>query len=312
MKRKGLWLLVGIVALVTILYFAASWYFSSIIINQAGQTLEAQRDRTGEPAEYGLPLPEDITIDTGDVTLTGWYFDNPSGANCGMMFMHGFTGTRYESLYWAPMFWERGCDLLAYDHRGHGASTPAFHTYGFHEKQDALAALNWFAQRSGLDPSRIGIGGVSYGAATALQLAPMVPEAPFVLADSTYRTLPAILTVQSERLIGVQTTRLLLPGALWVAGLRANFDPDQVSPEASIAEAQMPILIMHSRTDDFTPYTHSEAVYANSDQSRTVLHVNDWGAPHAADIVTDFGRYRELLEEFLAKYAPDFGRSPVP
>ena len=83
-----------------------------------------------------------------------------------------------------------------------------------------------------------------------------------------------------------------------------------MSPENAIADAQMPILLIHSRTDNFTPYTHSEAIYANSDQSRTVLHVNDWGSPHAADIGTDFAAYKQLFDAFLAEYAPDFGLPP--
>ena len=77
------------------------------------------------------------------------------------MFLNGFHGTRYRARSWAPIFWDRGCDILAYDHRGHGDSTPAFHTYGYHEKEDAVAALDWFADRFWLDRSQICSFGVS-------------------------------------------------------------------------------------------------------------------------------------------------------
>lgn len=310
--RNRWWIVAVIVALLLVAYLAASWVVSSLAIATPTTSLEEGRAQTGDPADYGLPAPEDIAIDTGEVTLSGWYFDNPAEGNCGVMFMHGFTGTRYQALYWAPLFWARGCDLLAYDHRGHGDSTPTLLTYGYHEKNDALAARNWFAEHAGLDRARIAVAGVSYGAATALQLAPLIPEAPFVLADSSYSSLRAILTVQGEARLGRPLTRLLLPGALWVAGLRGGFDPDEVSPETAVAAARMPILLIHSRTDGFTPYTHSEAIFANSNHSRTVLHVNDWGSPHAADIDTDFAAYRALFEAFLAQYAPDFGQPSAP
>jgi len=310
LKRRKLWLVLGIVVLVLIVvYFAATWFFSSIVIASPVQSLEAQRAIIGDPADFGLPDPEPVAIQSDEITLSGWYFDNPAGSDCGVMFMHGFTGTRYEALYWAPLFWTRGCDVLAYDHRGHGESTPDFHSYGYHEKNDALVALRWFGDRSGLTQSQIGVGGVSYGAGTALQLAPMIPEAPFILADSSYRSMPAIVGVQAEAVLGRFLGRLLTPGALWLAGLRGDFSAAGVSPEATIAGARMPILLMHSRTDNFTPYTHSEAIFANSDQSRTVLHVNDWGAPHAADIATDFDAYQRLFEAFLAEHAPDFGQA---
>ena len=226
--RRKVWFVIAVVAaLVLIAYFAASWFVSSLAIATPTTPLAEARAQVGEPTDFGLPTPEDVAIDTGEVTLRGWYFDNPAEGNCGVMFMHGFTGTRYEALYWAPLFWPHGCDLLAYDHRGHGDSSPVI--------------------------------------------------------------------------------RLLMPGALWVAGLRGHFDVDAVSPETAIAAAKMPVLLIHSRTDNFTPYTHSEAIFANSDQSHTVLHINDWGSPHAADIGTDFDAYQALFEAFLAQYAPDFG-----
>jgi len=306
--RSKLWIGLAVVVLLLLAaYLAAGWYFSGVAIAPPTRSLEDAQAQTGLPADFGLPPPEEIAIDAGDVTLSGWYFDNPADGDCGVLFMHGFTGTRYEALYWAPLFWPRGCDILAYDHRGHGDSTQAFLTYGYYEKEDALAARNWFAERAGLDPARIAVGGVSYGAATALQLAPLIPEAPFVLADSSYRSMPAIVRVRADALLGPALGGLLTPGALWIAGLRADFDPAAVSPETAVAEAQMPILLIHSRTDDFTPYTHSEAIFANSDQSRTVLHVNDWGSSHAADIATDFAAYQALVDTFLAEYAPDFG-----
>ncbi len=308
--RNRLWIALAVVVLLLVAaYFAAGWYFSGIAIAPPTRPLAEAQAQTGVPADFGLPQPEEIAIDTGEVILRGWYFDNPSDGNCGMMFMHGFTGTRYEALYWAPLFWERGCDILAYDHRGHGESSEAFLTYGVNEKEDALAARNWFAEHAGLDTSRIAVGGVSYGAATALQLAPQIPDAPFVLADSSYSSMPAIVRVRADALLGSALGGLLTPGALWIAGQRANFDPAAAAPESTIGGAQIPVLLIHSRTDNFTPYTHSEDIYANSDAARTVLHINDWGSLHAADIATDFAAYKTLFEAFLAQYAPDFGLS---
>ena len=310
MSRRTLWIIVAVVLLITAVYAIATGYFANLMIAAPAPALAEERAKVGTPADFGLPEPENITIQSGDITLSGWYFDNPAQGNCGVMFMHGFIGSRYQALYWAPLFWERGCDILAYDHRGHGDSTPAFYTYGYFEKGDALAAYRWFQQRSGLNESQIGVGGVSFGAATALQLAPMIPDAPFILADSSYRSLAGIIEAQANARVGSFLGRFMVPGVLAIARLRAGFNPAAVSPETAIAEAQMPILLIHSRTDDFTPYTHSEAIYANSDQSRTVLHINEWGSAHAGDIGTDFAAYKQLFDAFMAEYAPDFGLPP--
>jgi hypothetical protein len=42
-----------------------------------------------------------------------------------------------------------------------------------------------------------------------------------------------------------------------------------------------------------------------------VLHLTDWGAPHARDILTDFDAYRQLVNDFLDQFAPAFGRPPT-
>jgi pimeloyl-ACP methyl ester carboxylesterase len=306
MNRRGLSIILIIALVIVIAYVAGAWYFSSILIASDTESLAQAAVEGDNPADFGLPQPEAITIDAGDVTLSGWFFANPADGECGLLFLHGFHGTRYHVLDWAPMFWERGCDILAYDHRGHGDSTPAFHTYGFYEKQDAIAALDWFADRAGLEQSQIGVFGVSYGAATALQMAPLTPELAFVAADAPYSELREIVSYQANELFP-GLAPLLLSGAFQIAEWRADFDVDAVAPERSVAEAQMPVLLIHSLTDEYTFSTHSEDIFAQSDPARTVLHLNDWGAPHARDIQVDPAGYRQLVDAFLAQFAPDFG-----
>lgn len=312
MNHGTLWIIIVLICLLLAAYLGASWYFADILISVPAPSLDEERARIGTPADHGLPEPEDVTIQSGDITLKGWYFDNPAEGNCGVMFMHGFIGSRYQVFYWAPLFWEHGCDILAYDHRGHGDSTPALYTYGYFEKDDALTAYRWLQERTGLTESQIGVAGVSYGAATAIQLAPMIPDAPFILADSSYSSLADIIGAQANVRVGRFLGRLMVPAVLTIARIRAGFDPTAVSPKTTIAEAQMPVLLIHSRTDDFTPYTHSEAIYANSDQSRTVMHINEWGSLHAGDISKDFPAYRQLFNDFLSQFAPNFGLSPKP
>lgn len=310
-RRRALLVIASVIALALLIYGAASWAFSSLIIVRETETIADAAADSDPPADFGLPEPETIAIDAGEVTLAGWLFENPRQGDCGLMFLHGFGGTRYHALSWARLFWERGCDVLAYDHRGHGDSTPTFHTFGFHEKTDAVAALDWFAERTGLERPQIGVFGVSYGAATALLMAPMTPEIAFVGADSAYSELYEIIDYQSRRRFPT-LTGLLLPAALQIAELRADFDVESVAPERAIAEVEVPVLLIHSTTDEYTFSTHSKDIYANSVPSRTALHLTDWGAPHGRSIATDPAAYQRLVDAFLSQYTPDFGLPPAP
>ncbi len=308
MNRKLLVVIVAIAALLLAAFLAGSWIFSGVILDSPTMSLEESRDREliRLPADYGLPPPEEVVIDAGDVQLAGWFFENERDGRCAALILHGYRDTRYGALQYTPLFWERGCDLLFYDARGHGASSGRFHTFGYYEKYDGIAALDWLTGRTGLARSDVALVGVSYGAATVLLMQRLVPDVALVLADSAYTRLIEILRYQSRLRFGL-LGRLLLPGAVEIMEWRADMRIEDVSPTDWIVGHEAPIFLVHSLQDSFTPSSHAEAIYANSDHARTVLHLTDWGAPHGLSIFVDYPAYKQLFDDFLAQQAPDFG-----
>lgn len=307
MNRRLLWIIVAVLAVLLIgAYAAGSWYFAGILLNARGTPVQESLASVGQPADFGLPPPQEIKIPVEDVTLAGWYFENEESGNCAVQFMHGYTGNRVQSLYWLPIFWEYGCHLLAYDHRGHGESTEALHTYGYYEKEDGLAALQWLQARTGLDWSQIGVAGVSYGAATAVQMAPDLPPLAFVVADSPFSSLQEIVTWQGAQQFG-RPALIFVPGALAVAELRAAFDVQSVSAAEAVARTDVPILLIHSATDEFTPSIQSRAIWGNADPQKVILQINEWGSGHARDIATDYAAYKQRIDGFVDEVAPGFG-----
>lgn len=309
MKKLGVILAAMLLAL-ALIYLGGSWYFSSLIVKFSTHTLEEQRAEHGDPAAYGLPAPEEISFAGEGVRLAGWYFDNPVDGDCGVILLHGHTGSRYGMLKYAPLFWPRGCDLMLYDHRHHGASAGVYGTYGYYEKLDALAALAWFEQRSGLPAAQIGVLGESYGAATALQLAPLAPDLAFVAADSPYEDLRTIISEQAVQRYGAWT-RIFVPGALALSGLRANFVPSQVSPLAAAPQIDDPVFLSHSATDAYTPPHNSVDLDAALPAALCQrFHLTDWGAEHGQSIDDNFAAYQAQFDEFLTACAPAFGAAP--
>lgn len=296
-----------VLAVLAVVYLAGSWYFSGIIVAFDTDSLAEEEAERGVPADYGLPAPEEVTFQSDGETLAGWYFDNPAGGNCGVILLHGITGSRYGGLKYAPLFWERGCDLMMYDHRYHGGSTGDYGTYGFYEKQDALAAVDWFANRTGLSHDRIGLQGESYGAATALQTGVLAPDLAFVAADSSYRDLTTIVSEQADVQFGGWTS-LFLPGAMGISGLRASFAPSQVSPMVSAESLTEPVFLSHSASDAYTLPHHSQDIFAHLPQATCKrLHLTDWGSEHAHSVDDDFGAYKAQMDEFLNACVPGFG-----
>ena len=306
MKSKLIWLLVVAGGLLLLGYWGGSYYFADVLINSETATLAESKARIEQVGLPDLPAPEDVTIDTGELTLAGFFYENERDGQCAVLILHGYTSTRYGALLYAPLFWDRGCDVLVYDARGHGASSDAYHTYGYHEKEDGRAAYEWLLNRTGLSPSQVGLAGVSYGAATVLQMLPLTPEAAFALADSPYQDLRSIVNYQGPAQFG-NWVKLFIPGATLVAEIRADFKVADVSPQNAIRGTAVPVLLIHSTADEFIPPAHSEAIYANSNPAITELRLNEWGSPHARDIITDYEAYARIVDAFLAEQAPDWG-----
>ncbi len=204
------------------------------------------------------------------------------------------------------LFFERGCDVFVYDLRGHGASSRGLLSYGALDKFDELAAVDWLEEKTRLPDAKIGLWGVSYGAATSLQAAAVRPGLAFVIADASYSSMADIASIQGERLIGA-LAKLILPGALTVAGLRAGFDAGQASPKDAVQGLRTPVLLVHSSTDEFTPSDQSEAIFANSDQAHTRLVLTRYGAPHGESYWVDPPAYKAFVDDFLATFVPGFG-----
>lgn len=308
MKRGLLWTLIILAVLLAAVYSFASWYFSGIIIESPTDSLAEATADEAPPSAYGYPEPEQVIIDSGDVPLSGWFFKNPANAGCGVVFLHGYRSTRYQVLTFTPSLWKRGCDMLAYDARGHGDSGDAYHTFGYYEKEDAILALDWMSERTSLPYNRLALFGVSYGAATSLQAAPDVPDLGFVIADAPYSEMEEIVAYQGRQMFP-SLAPIVEPGALLMTELRTGMDVEETAPENLVAAAAMPILLIHSKTDEYTFPSHSQDIYDKSNKDRTVLHLTEWGAAHAADVTVNPVGYEKLINDFIAQFAPDFGQA---
>lgn len=308
MKSKLYWVAFFAFALLLLVYLGGSWYFSTVLLARETSTIEASQESLATVDLSMLPQPEAVSIANGEISLAGSFYENDDDGDCAVLLLHGYTGTRYTAVQYAPLFWERGCDVLAYDARGHGESSDAYHTYGYHEKFDAQAAYTWLLNKTGLDNTQVGVVGVSYGAATSLQMLPLGTEPAFVVADSPYADLDAIVAYQAVEQFG-NWVKLFVPAAFAISEVRADFNKEEISPEEAVTDTAVPILLIHSSSDSFTPPVNSERIYTHTNPAITELHILDWGSPHAKDIFTDYDAYKIIVDRFLATQQISFGQS---
>ena len=302
MIRRAPRIVLAVAVLALLGYAGVSWLFSEKLVAQQFTSLGPV-----DFAEHSLPQPANEAIRGEGVTLSAWFFENPRNAGCAVAMLHGFSGNKAEVLAPAPVFWRRGCDLLLYDARGHGDSDRALLSFGAHEREDLLRAIEWLTARTELPRSKIGLIGWSYGAATAIQAASEPGgDVAFVVADLSFSSLGDIARVQAEEQYGAWA-KVFVPGALLVSSLRGGFDARDPAPADSIRDVRSPVLLIHSRQDGFTPVEHSETIYAHSDRSATRLVIPSWPAQHAHSYTENPVGYTAIVDGFLNEYAPNFG-----
>lgn len=306
---------ITLLALLGLAYLAGGWYFSGQIVAFKTKSHAEDLEKLGfsGPADYGLPAPEEIVV-TGyqDVRLTGFYFKNerpPREASppCGVIIQHGFTGTRWGAVKYAPLFWKRGCDLVMMDARYHGTSGGEYGTLGYFERYDMQRVLAWFSAKTGLPKRKIGLMGVSMGGAISLLTAALEPEIAFVAADASYHDLGTILA-ERARILYHPALQILVPIAFVIAELRADIEIEDVSPGSHAGEIKAPVFLSRSDTDAYTPPYHSEVIFEHLAHDRRVLHKTDWGSKHGKCIDDNFARYEANVDAFMKEYVPDFGK----
>jgi pimeloyl-ACP methyl ester carboxylesterase len=118
---------------------------------------------------------DSLTIDAGGVSLAG----EQAGEGRAVVLLHGLTATRRYVVMGSRALQRSGHRVVAYDARGHGASSPApsAQDYRYEQLADDLAAV-----LDALGLERAVLAGASMGAHTALRLALTRPERVAALA----------------------------------------------------------------------------------------------------------------------------------
>ena len=137
----------------------------------------------------GVPIEADLYLPPG--------FD-PASRYPALVIGHGFTVARSSLVEEGRLFAEAGFVTLAIDYRHFGGSggTPRGRLWPMQEVQDFRSAIDWIETQTGVDLTRIGIWGTSFGggiathvAAFDLRVRACVAQAPILDGDYWLRLL---------------------------------------------------------------------------------------------------------------------------
>jgi uncharacterized protein len=293
-------LLIALFSLV-VLSLAVGYYFCSLIIYpkvtpiQQTYEWEAQAGKLVE-AEYSAWPKEEIIIRSPfGYDLSGYYFPL-AGSRRTVVIVHGITYSRFGSVKYMPVFRKRGFNVLIYDHRYHGRSGGPNCTFGYYEKHDLKAVVDWALARLG-PGGTVGTHGESLGGATVLQHAALDERLAFVVADCPFSDLTEELRYRLKAEYHLPAFPLM-PLANLFSRLITGMTFDQVSPIRDLPAVTTPVLLAHGLQDRYVLPAMSQALYAVKQRGVRQLYLVP-EAKHAEAWWKNPAEYDRQVGEFL-------------
>lgn len=229
--------------------------------------------------------------------LYGEYLPFP-GSQKTVVFAHGISYTLDGSIKYIQTFRKHGFNVLVYDHRRHGKSGGKNTTFGFYEKYDLRAVVDFALQKQGGD-GPVGIHGESMGAAIALQYGAIDIRPAFIVADCAFSDLRELLEYRLRH-------DYHLPGGIFIpladlfCRILSGMALSAVSPQRDVRHYQTPILLIHGQEDRYVPAEMSKRIYAAKQEGIRHLYIVP-DARHADAYVHDPREYENQVEQFLTR-----------
>ena len=217
--------------------------------------------------------------------LIGWFIpalnvDSPKEAKGTVIHMHSNSAnmtSHWQFAGWLPNY---GYNVFAFDYRGFGKSYGEAEPKGILE--DSVAALSYIRSRTDIDTSKLFIFGQSLGAGVGIASAAISPEGIRAVAvESAFYSYS--LLVDDRR-----------PGD----GFAYEKD-DLYSAAPYVGKlSPIPLLLIHGDNDGTTSHEHSERLYAEANEPKTLVII-PYGR-HMAAMTERFGvHFQDMIMEFF-------------
>ncbi len=190
---------------------------------------------------YETVRKEGLWIHSPNDYLLNTVYLKPLNTKNTVIICHGVTENKTNSIKYARLFERLGFNSVIYDHRRHGESGGKTTSFGYYEKLDLQAIVQFIREKIGED-ALLGIHGESMGAATTILYAGTFDDdADFHIVDCPFSD----FTEQVLHVLRMETP-LRSTMALRIANLflkmRDGYTLNLVSPREVIENVQKPML----------------------------------------------------------------------
>jgi uncharacterized protein len=253
-----------------------------------------------KPEDFNLPY-ERINVCTHDsIVIRGvWVHDSVPGRPT-LILLHGIGNCKERFYPRAAQLWSAGYNVVMIDLRAHGESGGEYCTYGYHEKNDIRAVVDYLLQAD--STLTIGIQGHSLGGAVALQTLSVEPRLQFGIIESTFADFRQIVYDYQERMFKIPM-KTIADNSIARAAEKAHFEPDSVRPSEAARRIRQPILMVHGDQDERIKMAYGQLNYANLASTDKEWYTIT-GGDHSNVARIGGVAYEQKVVSFLKRVAP--------
>jgi fermentation-respiration switch protein FrsA (DUF1100 family) len=206
--------------------------------------------------------------------LHGWYIAGRPGAGAVALLL-GVHANRLAMLGRARLLATAGYSVLLFDFQSHGESEGEAITFGYRERLDVLAAVDYLQATA--PGNRIGLIGVSMGGAAAL-LAAADLHVDALVIEQVYPTIEEALDNRLRLYLGSAGT-ILSPMLEREMALHLGLDPAHLRPIDHMRDVHVPLLIIAGDADRHTTLAQSRMLFAAASEPKQL-----WMVPGAGHV----------------------------
>ena len=221
----------------------------------------------------------------------------PQGARAKVaVICHGHTWNRINSVKYANIFYNKGYNVVIYDHAYFGLSDGTHTTVGDKERYDLSTVIDYARQLFG-EQAILALHGESMGAATVLLELGLRSDVDFVIAVCPFSN-----TMSYYRELCRHLTHLpsfpIVDMANAMAKRKYGYNFKNVNPIDAVSRCAVPICFIHGAADTFIAPHHSRDMFCVSPTALSQFHLFD-GAEHARSHCTDKDKYVAVVSNFI-------------
>ncbi len=292
----GGWRVLGVAAVAAL----AAVVLLTLPFAVAATSVPRQSVSETSPGDRGL-VYRDVTFPAADgVLLAGWFVppSRANGAAPAVVVLHGSGSTRSAVLDQAAALVGRGAAVLLFDARGHGESDGAAMDFGWYGDADVMGAVTFVSGQSGVDPSAVGVVGMSMGGEEAIGAAAVDPRIRAVVAEGATHRVAGDKSWQADHYGLAGSAQGWLDAITYgAADLLTAAQPPRTLRESVALAAPRPVLLVTAGD------VEDEALAADDIRRGSPGTVAVWtvpGAGHVGAFAIDPTGWTDRVDDFLA------------